>query len=401
MKNGNGHHESARAIENEADATRSRLAGTLDELANNLTPGRMIDEVMTYSRHGGADFLRGLRTAAAENPIPALLIGAGCVMMLTGKGRVGMDGTGWSSGSSRQTTTGRSYELPGTSRSNRGMVSSLMDRASSLASSVTGAISGAASTAGDAATGAASGMRDTVADAASGVRDTVTGAASGVRDTVTGATSGVRDTVTGVASDVRDGVTGAASGVRDSVTGAAAAVRDTVAGAASGVTGTLSDAASRLTETGRSATAAVGSYAADTQHVLSEQAQRMREQALATGRDASEQLGRFVEEQPLLAAVGGFLAGAALAALLPRTRVEDSYLGPASDSLKQTVTTAASQHLEQAKAAAGEVVDKVKDAAIKEGFSGETVQAVADKIQNLAQAGSDAVKSGTDRVLKG
>jgi len=389
MKNGNGHNESARAIENEADATRSRLAVTLDELANNLTPGRMLDEVMTYSRHGGADFLRGLRTAAAENPIPALLIGAGCVMMLTGKGRVGMDGTGWSFGSSRE-TTGRSYELPGTSRSNRGMVSSLMDRASSLASSVTGAISGAASTAGDAATGAASGMRGTVA-----------GAASGVRDTVTGATSGVRDTVTGVASDVRDGVTGAASGVRDSVCGAAAAVRDTVAGAASGVTGTLSDAASRLTETGRSATAAVGSYAVNTQHILSEQAQRMREQALATSRDASEQLGRFVEEQPLLAAVGGFLAGAALAALLPRTRVEDSYLGSASDSLKQTVTTAATQHLEQAKAAAGEVVDKVKDAAIKEGFSGETVQAVADKIQNLAQAGSEAVKTGTDRVLKG
>jgi len=43
MKNGNGHHQSARAIENEADATRSRLAGTLDELANNLTPGRMLD----------------------------------------------------------------------------------------------------------------------------------------------------------------------------------------------------------------------------------------------------------------------------------------------------------------------------------------------------------------------
>ncbi|MFL5259690.1 MAG: DUF3618 domain-containing protein [Hyphomicrobiales bacterium] len=357
MKNGNGHHQSARAIENEADATRSRLAGTLDELANNLTPGRMLDEVLTYSRHGGGDFLRGLKNAAVENPIPALLIGAGCAMFLTGKGRGTDEASGWSFGWSRSAPAGQSYELPGTSRSSKGVISSLRDRASSLASSVTGAVSGTAARAGDAAAGAASGMRDTV-----------TGTASGVRDTVADAATDVRDTVAGAASDVRD---------------------------------TLTDAASRVTDSSRAASAAVGSYAAEAQHVMTEQARRMRDQTLSTGRDAAQQLGRFVEEQPLVAAMGGFLIGAALAALLPRTRVEDEYLGATSDSIKQTARRAATQHLEDAKAAAGEVLEKVKDAAKKEGIPGEAVQAVADKVQNLAQAGSDALKSGTNRVLKG
>jgi ElaB/YqjD/DUF883 family membrane-anchored ribosome-binding protein len=178
-------------------------------------------------------------------------------------------------------------------------------------------------------------------------------------------------------------------------------MRNTVADAATGVRDTLTDTASRLTDTGRAAGAAVGDYAAEAQHVVTEQARRMRDQTLSTGRDAAQQLGRFVEEQPLVAAMGGFLIGAALAALLPRTRVEDEYLGATSDSIKQTARRAATQHLEEAKAAAGDVLEKVKDAAKKEGIPGEAVQAVAEKVQNLAQAGSDALKSGTNRVLKG
>src|SRR5437588_1310354 len=80
-------NRSSPELESQAAASRARLSGTLDELASNLTPGRMLDEVMSYSRHGGADFLRGLRNAAAANPIPAVLIGAGCAMFLSGKGR--------------------------------------------------------------------------------------------------------------------------------------------------------------------------------------------------------------------------------------------------------------------------------------------------------------------------
>ena len=79
---------SPRAYEREAEETRRRLSTSLDELASNLTPGRMLDEVLSYARAGGGDFLRGLGNAASANPMPTLLIGIGAAMFLTGKGRV-------------------------------------------------------------------------------------------------------------------------------------------------------------------------------------------------------------------------------------------------------------------------------------------------------------------------
>src|SRR5581483_8104734 len=80
--------ESTKTYEREAEATRNRLSASLDELATSLTPGTMLDEVLTYARAGGADFLRGLGKSASSNPIPTLLIGLGAAMFLTGRGRV-------------------------------------------------------------------------------------------------------------------------------------------------------------------------------------------------------------------------------------------------------------------------------------------------------------------------
>ena len=75
-----------RTLEREAGERRRRLASTLDDLTNNLTPGRLVDEVLTYSRGGGASFVKGLGNAASANPLPTVLIGLGALMFLTGKG---------------------------------------------------------------------------------------------------------------------------------------------------------------------------------------------------------------------------------------------------------------------------------------------------------------------------
>ena len=81
--------QSARQLEREADDTRRRLSATLDNLADNLTPGRMLDEVIAYSRGGGASFLKGLGNAASTNPLPTLLIGVGAAMFLVWQGSDG------------------------------------------------------------------------------------------------------------------------------------------------------------------------------------------------------------------------------------------------------------------------------------------------------------------------
>src|SRR5665213_3875634 len=78
--------DSPRRYEREAVETRRRLSSTLDELTSSLTPGRVLDEVMSFSRAGGGDVLRGLGGAASANPIPTLLVGAGLAMFLSGRG---------------------------------------------------------------------------------------------------------------------------------------------------------------------------------------------------------------------------------------------------------------------------------------------------------------------------
>src|SRR6478735_8241897 len=76
------------AYERQAHESRRRLASTLDELADNLTPGRVLDEVMSYARGGGGSFLKSLGNAATANPIPVALLGISAAMFLTGRGRL-------------------------------------------------------------------------------------------------------------------------------------------------------------------------------------------------------------------------------------------------------------------------------------------------------------------------
>src|SRR6478609_7576337 len=86
------HHEensSPRHYEREAEATRYRLANSLDELSDRLTPGQVFDEMLTYAKGGGGTFLNALSHAARDNPIPSLLIGAGLLMFLSEKTGIG------------------------------------------------------------------------------------------------------------------------------------------------------------------------------------------------------------------------------------------------------------------------------------------------------------------------
>ena len=75
-------------FEREAEETRWRLAGTFEELRARMTPGRVVDQVVDYTRDGpAAEFLRNLKREAQENPMPLVLIGIGIAWLMLASSR--------------------------------------------------------------------------------------------------------------------------------------------------------------------------------------------------------------------------------------------------------------------------------------------------------------------------
>lgn len=144
-------------LEREADYNRDRLSDTLDELRYRLTPGQMTKEVMGYARSNGFSLVRALGDAARANPLPALLIGAGCMLLMSSRA------SGAAVGGTRRGPSMTSRA----SRAGSAAASGVSDAASSVGSGV----SDAASSAGSAASHAASSVRDTVADAGRRTRE--------------------------------------------------------------------------------------------------------------------------------------------------------------------------------------------------------------------------------------
>jgi hypothetical protein len=79
--------ESAR-LEREVEETRWQLSGTLEELRGRMTPGRLVDQVIDYTRDSPAtDFFRNLGREVRENPLPVVMIGIGIGWLLLATNR--------------------------------------------------------------------------------------------------------------------------------------------------------------------------------------------------------------------------------------------------------------------------------------------------------------------------
>jgi hypothetical protein len=191
-----------RDYERVADASRRRLASSLDDLSRSLTPGRVLDEVMTYARGGGTDFFRGLGKAASANPIPTLLVSVGTMMFLSG--RSGLDRTPRKGSSSR----------PNVGDDAHGAATGVRHGAGEFGSSV----SDATHRAGDAIASAGSTVAGKVGEAADTLKSVAATGADKAKSAFDAGATAVGDAVseTGrLASDAAETVTERAAYVRD------------------------------------------------------------------------------------------------------------------------------------------------------------------------------------------
>ena len=119
--------------------------------------------------------------------------------------------------------------------------------------------------------------------------------------------------------------------------------------------------------------------------------------AAKTARDtASDLTGRAgktfletIEQNPLLVAGVGLLIGGLIASALPRSDIEDGLIGDASNSVKRRAQAAASQGLDAAKDAIGDVYDKTARQAEAEGLTpdalGRTAQDIGQRVRRVAE----------------
>jgi len=252
-------------------------------------------------------------------------------------------------------------------------------------------------------------------DAASDLSEDVRRRAHDLRDQV-GETATAAKTY---ASDNLDRLRDAVSGGADQVSQAA----DQVNAAANRVGSTLASGSDRLKDQAASlgtsaadrvndlrdrTVRAVGSAASVVQDVASDatgEARRAAGNAVDAGlnaakgaRDtASDLAGRAgktfletLEQNPLVVAGVGLLIGGLIASALPRSDIEDGLIGEASSSLKRRAEAAASQGIDAAKDAVGDVYDNAVRQAEAEGLTpdalGQAAQDIGQRVRRVAES---------------
>jgi ElaB/YqjD/DUF883 family membrane-anchored ribosome-binding protein len=275
----------ARHYEREAQSTRHSLANTLHELNARLTPGHMFDEVMSYTRGGGGSFTRAFSNAVRDNPFPALLIGTGCMLLLSE--RMGLSSRAFS----RSTRHDLGHDE---ARAGEGQFEEAPEEQQNIGTSV----------------------KQRASNMAEGVKQGI----FSVGEKLSDASQRVRDTASDLGEDVAEAV--------DQAKDHAQSVRE------------------RLADT----------------------ATHAGHQARNTGRHIAEKTSAYMHEQPLIMTGLGLALGAAIAAILPSTRIENELMGRTADNVRRKIGDTASQQLEAVKESASEFIQKARDVAEREGL---------------------------------
>jgi hypothetical protein len=113
-----------------------------------------------------------------------------------------------------------------------------------------------------------------------------------------------------------------------------------------------------------------------------------------TARDGLSELFRA---QPLALGAVGLAIGAGVAAALPKTDVEDAYLGEASQSVKTQAAEIAGQQVEKVTTLASDVVEAASAEAKKQGLTPDGAKAAVDDITGRVGRVVDAAKKGVGK----
>ncbi len=147
------------------------------------------------------------------------------------------------------------------------------------------------------------------------------------------------------------------------------------------------DVAERAKQTVGSVASSASEYAEQARRTVSRQSERVMDQAQSTFQST---MNRVLQDQPLVVALAGMAAGAAVAAAFPTTDFEKETLGP----LGEQVSDAASRMGEQFKEATVKAGEKLKNVVDEKGLNVGGLKDVASEVAD-AFSGSMAGASGS------
>jgi uncharacterized phage infection (PIP) family protein YhgE len=87
MANEHDVQKSSAEIEREIEVQRSRVSSTIDEIQEQLSPGQLIDQVMSMTKTNGGEFAKNLGNSITSNPLPIALLGASLIWLISGTGQ--------------------------------------------------------------------------------------------------------------------------------------------------------------------------------------------------------------------------------------------------------------------------------------------------------------------------
>ncbi|MCQ0091290.1 DUF3618 domain-containing protein [Roseovarius sp. M141] len=379
-------------IERDIERERAGLTDTLDDLQDRFSVEHVARQVSDQFREHGGDIGRSVSEAVKRNPVALALTGVGLAWLMMGDKSGGRDrydrdrrfgGSGYDDDRHDHDHVGRTDQRSPAASAPQGrtMGSQPADISKSYYSGRYGSHEYTPSWARTTGDDDRQGVGSKVRDAASGAGDSVSGAASSAAETARNAGSTVADTAKGAADAVADAgksVADSAQNIASSASERAAALRER-----------LAEGTENLTEEARNRVIAAR-----------ESAIEARDAAASYARQGRDRATDIFEEQPLIAGALAVALGAALGAALPRSRVEDQYLGETSDQLmdeaerifeeeKQKLGKVAKAATDEAKNIVSEAKDDVDDAAP----ANTAAQAVADKAKSAGQRIVDAAES--------
>jgi ElaB/YqjD/DUF883 family membrane-anchored ribosome-binding protein len=334
-------NKSSADLEREVADQRDRVEARIGEIKDRLSPGQLLDEALSYTKHGGAHFASNFGTQISANPLPAALVGVGLAWLISSTASTASHGAE----SSDEQSVGEESYYPYARLASGGLkrVAHSPDEGGQWWSEF---------------------------ETSSGDRYKARSNEAGERkghftDGAGKMFSGFIDDAGNRVRDIRDEAGNALSHARSWTDHNWRDLRHRVSSGISGVATTARDAASDAVSGTRN---------------LGKTVQQQSDQL-------SRQILGLFDQQPLVAGALAFAFGAAIGAALPHTAQEDELLGDQADKLRGKAAQQAGDLYEKGKGKAAELYDEASEQA------GHIYNDVKEKVADITdgQGGSTSM----------